>query len=474
LRFESGVLASNGAELRQPGSAVRVRLGAFSVVTQRGSLVLLPVNLALAGEQPARESPFRLEGRLRPHGDGAFEVSFAGQTTRVQQFLRFASALGWFSFPGWMLDGAASLRIRWRGTSVPFAAGVQGQADVRNLRAAAPFLSEPALLTSGRLDFTHAGFRFELRSAEALGARWSGTLERKDSALPWEFSLAADRLEVSEVARWLRTERGTLLERITPGATSVPATAPINARGRLEIGQVWLRPLELRRLRAQVELRRENFWQLRLSNGQAGFLGGTASGSLVASGEGEPSYRFEGQFAGVSLAALSATTQTLAGRFAGVASASLELASRGGSRDDLLQSLTGTGEIEVRAGELRGLDLFAWFRGTPPARPDSRGRAMPFQFASGGFQIASRTLTLERIRVTGPSLEAELSGTVDFQQALQLRARELPRTLASGVPSAAGDGGRAIRITGTLAAPQISVLEETGAAPREAPRPPAR
>ena len=472
LRFTSGVLAGNNAELRQPGIAGSVRLGPFSIVTQRGSLVLLPATLTLTGEQPRREPPFRLEGKLYPQAGGAFEMSLTGQTARVQQFLRFTSALGWSPFSGWTLEGAANLRMRWQGRAVPFALETQGQVEVRNLRVAARFLSQPVQLTNGRLEFTPGGFRFELRSAEALGARWNGTVERKERSAPWEFVLAADRLEVSEVARWLRAgARGTLLERITPlGAASAPAAFPIHARGRLEIGQLWLRPLELRRVRGHAELSRDTVWRLRLGDAQADFFGGTVSGSLVASGEGEPSYRFEGQFDLVNLAALSATTPALTGRFAGTASGELRLAARGRSRDDLIQSVEGKGDVEVRAGELRGLDLLAWLRSDPPAaRPDSRARATPFQSAIADFQVASRTITVEGLKLTATSLEAEVSGTVDFQQALELHVRELPRTLASGAPAAAGGDGRTVRVTGTLATPQVTVLEQ-GASPAPTPR----
>lgn len=470
LRFTSGVLAGSGAELRQPGITGAARLGVFSIVTQRGSLVLLPAHLSLTGAAPPRELPFRLEGKLQPQAGGAFELSLAGETAHAQQFLGFAAALGWTPFTGWTLDGAANLRVRWQGQAVPFDAETRGQVDVRNLRAAAPFLSQPVQLTNGRLDFTPGGLRFELRSAEAFGARWSGTVERTDRSAPWEFALTANRLEVSEVARWLRSgARGTLLERIAPiGGPSTPPASPLHARGRIEIGQLWLRPLELSRVRARVELNREPFWHLRLMDAHAEFLGGTARGLFEATGEGALSYRFDGRLDRVNLAALSAVAPSLAGRFAGTASGELQLAARGRSREDLIQSLEGKGAIEVRGGEIRGWDLVAWLHGGVPA---DRARGTLFQSASGNFRVGSRAITWEGVKLAAPSLEAEASGTVDFQQEVELLVRELPRTFASGAPAAPG-GVRVIRVTGTLAAPQVAVVEEarppspTAAVPR--------
>jgi autotransporter translocation and assembly factor TamB len=104
-------------------------------------------------------------------------------------------------------------------------------------------------------------------------------------------------------------------------------------------------------------------------------------------------------------------------------------------------------------------------------------RTTAFQSAAGGFEVASRTVKLDGLRLTLAAQEAEVSGTVDFQRSLDLRVRWLPRTLASSVPVAPGSDSRVIRVGGTLEAPQVMVIEEApgkAPAPAKQPKSPAR
>lgn len=476
LRIERGVLAVDGAQLRVPGLAAPVKLGSrFLIKSERESIVLLatPLTFSPAEESRRAADSLRVEGKLTPFPAPRFELNLSGEASQLPQVLAAVSALGWTPFPGWGLEGSANLKLRWQGSFLPFAAQLLGTVDLRNVSLRVPFLSQPAQLVNARLELAPNGRRFTITSAQAFGARWSGVVGHKDGSAPWDFALTADRIETAEMAPWFATqEAGGLLARIAPSAgpgAAIGAVPMLRASGRVDVGQLSLRPLELRHVRAQVELEGDSPWRIRVTGAQADFYGGSVNGTLEVTGGRQPSYRFAGQFERVNLATLVSPTQTLAERFAGTASGELRLSASGVNRDALLDSLDGRGRLDVRSGEIRGLDLFGWVRS---AVPDSRARAAQFQSANGTFAVASRAVQIENLRLAAGAAELEISGTVDFLQTLDLRVRELPRAVASKSPAVPppDSTGRAIRITGTLSAPQVAAQEEPAAAPAGAKR----
>jgi hypothetical protein len=486
LRIEHATLAANDAQFRAPGLSSPLLAGKALLRMEGDSLVLAPVTLRLAhGEVqvspragragmtallPPVPGLFRFEARVGPLPATRLEASLSGETQQVGPLLAAGAALGWSPVAaGWSVEGAASAKLRWQGSLVPFSAQAQGTAELRNLRVSGPLLAQPVQVQNARLELAprEPRHRLVVASARAFGARWSGMAERRDASQPWQFALTADRLETSEIARAFTPERPGLLARLAPGADSPAAALPFAAQGRVEIAQLWLRPLEFRRVQARVELDEKRPWRVRLPEAQADFYGGTLRGSFEAAGGAVPSFRFSGRFERLSVAALAASTPALAQRFTGTATGEVVLFAVGTGRDALLRSLEGSGRVEVHNGEVRGLDLFEWLRETtvPPATPRAATR---FLTAAGTFFVGSRVIKLDAVRLTGAAEEVELSGTVDFSQALDLRVRELPRALASAEPSADAPG-RAARITGTLAAPRVIPAEAPPAAPPARP-----
>jgi hypothetical protein len=482
LRVEQGVVASGGGELRIAGVSVAARIGRFVIRADKGAFVLPPivVTLAESGNAPRAPALLRAEGKFAPASspgarllprEGGFELSLTGEVPRIAEVLSITSPLGWSpAAAGWAVDGAADLKVRWEGSVVPFSARRTGTIELRNLAVRAPALSQPLQLASVRLELAPDSRRLTVASAQAFGARWSGQIARNDGSAEWRFVLAADRLEAAEIARWFAGDSGGLLRRFA-GAAGAQASVPMaRARGRIEVGQFWLRPLELRRVRGTLEFDGRTSAQLRLADATADFYGGAAGGTFEFTGAREPLYRFKGRLERVNLAALASAAPSLANRFAGAAFCELELSARGIGREALLRSLEGRGEIDVRSGEIRGLDLFSEVRAARSTPSAARARMTPFRTAAGPFAIEAGVVRVANVSLATAGAELDVSGTVDFAQALDLRVRESPHAVASADQTVPPSGaGRGIRIRGTLAAPQITPLES-----QPAPSPPAK
>jgi hypothetical protein len=447
--IEHGVLASVGARLRVAGLREPVSVGRVVLRLERARSELLPVALSLAPAQrggtlrvdaKAYKKALR-EGMERPHDAWTFDLNLVGQTERSQDLLATAAALGWDLRRGWSVKGPARLRLKWRWKLDPFSSAENsvmardsansyrpsgrdeaqptGTIELRGLMMQPPFLNQSVVLTQARIDLEPGERRVSLISAQAFGAKWSGWLRQSAPAQPWEFSLASGRLNVAELDRWLNPAgtagRRSLLERLLPKPALIGAWRGIWARGRISLNQLVLDPLELGRLRAQVEMQGSN---VQLGAVRAEFYGGTVRGSVRAEFSDPPVYRVEAQLDGVDVEAIAGATRTLAGRFAGTASGELSLLARGIGRERLLSGLEGSGTLKFQEVRLRGWDLMESLR---------TGRVHPglseFRTASAEFGLAAGRVHLEKLRLVGARAELETEGTVDSSGALDLRLR---------------------------------------------------
>lgn len=480
LRIERGVLAVEGARLGGAALGSPVSLSRVLVRNERGKLLLGPVTLTLArggarlgpaGETGLGADLLRIEGEATAAREGKFALSLSGHVEHAENLLAAASALGWSPFPGWSVEGSATLRYRWQGKVFPFALQSTSSVDLRDLRVQSFFLRQPVVLSSAHLEIRPDERRLQVVSAQAFGARWSGAASAKKPAAPWEFVVATDRLDVKELVRWLGArERESLLARIMPSA---PPRADdlgfraMHAQGRVSIGQLVLAPVVVHGVQAQVEFEGGPPWRVRLSNGQADFYGGRLSGAFLAEGGTEPSYRFEGRFDRLNVAALTSVSSALAGRFAGTMSGKLELAAQGVPGASLAASIEGRGAFEVRGAEIRRLDVLRMVRAAASNSPgDVLAGTSEFPFASGEFRIASGTVQIEKLLLNAPGAELEVTGSVDLSRTLDLRIRaRTPQTTARiSTPSSPSAEGRSFRLAGRLDAPQFLLVEEAAKA----------
>jgi hypothetical protein len=472
-RLGEGVLASIGARLQVAGLPGPVRIGRIAARVVRGRLEFQPTTITLPGATvpgatPRQSNSLQLEGALGPAAGSArapaknweFELGISGQTDRAQDLLAAAQALGHALGRGWSVEGSVGLRLRWRGSVYPFAADPLGTIDLRGLELRAAYLNQPVSFGSSRIEWRPGEQRVTLVAARGFGARWKGSLwkrTQKSSALPetWEFDLAADRLDATELDRWLGPRaRPTLLQRVNPFAATIHESSEMDAtigtlrgRGRLSAEEVLVPPLSVSRLRAEAEIAGR---RIIFRRAQADFYGGRVEGSLEAQLASQPAYQLRARLQGVNLAALSEATATLKGRFAGVASGELELAARGVGRENLLRTLEGGGKLRVRDAEWRGLDLRATADDHAPRRGTSR-----FDSAEAAFFVTARTIHLEQLRLATRAEEFDAEGAVDFSRALDFQVERLARPKGLQHPNRSD---QTFRITGPLDEPQWAPL----------------
>lgn len=488
-RVERGVVVTDGARLRVAGLGQPVGVGRVVVRLSPARIELLPAGLTLPGPRASLRLSGAASTSSGPAKRWSFDLSLVGQSQRTQELLAAATALGWQPANGWSIEGASALRLRWQGTLFPFTVERTGSIDLRAAVLRATLLNRPIGLPNARVEFgapalagatwgAPSSVRISFSAAQAFGTRWSGwiassgeplspsgTPAPRSAAPRWEFSLAADRLDVADLDRWLNPRwRQSLLERIVPfaGSRSDSAEAAekaredLRARGNLAVDHLVLAPVVLRRLRARAELQGRTPGELRLADAQAQFYGGTVRGSLRAEITSRPVYRVETQFERVDLAALAAATRTLAGRFAGTASGRLALSARGIGRGNLVRSLEGEGIFIIHGGQFRGLNL----RESLVAGARRPG-ASDFRATAGKFSVASGKVKLAEVALADSAASYEVEGSVDFARVFDLRLRVLDATVAdrTSVPRVRLPSGT-FRVAGPLDALELARSEK--------------
>jgi hypothetical protein len=138
----------------------------------------------------------------------------------------------------------------------------------------------------------------------------------------------------------------------------------------------------------------------------------------------------------------------LADHLAGTAEGRLELRATGIGREALLKSLTGKGELKLSKVELRGWDL----AGTM-AQGEWKTGVSRWASGTGTFHISDGGFDLNALRLSSPSEEFLLKGSVSFSQDADLTAES--RTTS---PSAHQETViRFLTISGPLSDPKVSL-----------------
>jgi AsmA-like C-terminal region/AsmA family len=452
-------VSSAGVDFLGPQVLKPVHVGPFEFRYAGGAISSTPLTLALGARTRSPDGSFRIElpPRASPKALPAWHVS--GNAAEMRDLIAAAGAFGWNVSRGWDLSGPLACDLRWPSTWRPWKEQPAGwlnfgaPGDGHGASLTAPFLNQPVGQIRARVDLKPGDARHvELSSAAAFGARWIGVFDRRSPSAEWQFSLSSDGIDAADLDRWLNPVwRENFLGRMLPFLVSHPAAnaVPENLRatGHLTLAEFNLGSLAVSSLKGTlaIEGRRVTF-----ANASGQFFGGAVSGSLEADLQPVPSYRTTLDFSDVDLAALAAASAQIPDLFAGSISGHVSVRASGASRSELLASLECTGAASVENGKLKDMNLLDSLRASTRVPG-----ATLLENTSANFSCHRRQIEIRGLRLLHANVAMEASGSIDFSRNLDLRLRVLPQ-VAVGADTAPERDAAWYRLTGTLAAPQIS------------------
>jgi hypothetical protein len=471
VQLEAARFITDGADLRVPDLRVPVHLASAEIRYERDSVSVSPVTLSFGPPEGPLAGSFRLDRSPKTRSKPA-SWRLAGSMEQVRDLIAAATALGWNLSRGLDLAGPIRCDLSWptQGPQTILSGGSAAgfvelgdpgadRADGASLRAA--FLNRPIEQIKVRADWKPGARHVTLSSAQALGAHWSGTFERRDSDDQWQFSLATDRLVASEADRWLNPRwRESFIDRMLPflntraAADAVPEN--LRASGRLSVDQITLAPVTLRHVQGAAALSGRHF-EFTGASGQ--FFGGKVSGMFIADWRPVPTYRVNADFAEVDLAALAAVSPGTEDLFGGTASGQVFFTARGASRSDLVSSMQCRGSADVDGPQIHSINLLDSLRDAALRAGTSFFREGSFAFTCSGGKIQFHDFAL-----IDPAREIDGAGSVDFSHILDFRLNIVRSPSSAPTPAdsdTAASPSDAIHLTGPLSSPQLTQLSSS-------------
>ncbi len=458
-RVTSAAGAVAGADFASARLRVPVHLGRTQFRYDHEIFTLLPSTVSYG----ASDGSLRLE--TVHDGSRDFPVyHLSGNLTQVRDLVATAGVLGRNISRGWDLTGPVRCDLRWIGAKYPWQTQPVGTIEWGGEPAGAslltPFLNQPITRISARAELKPGSHHISLTAADAFGAHWTGTFDRRDANTGWQFALAADHLSTSELDGWLNPRwRESFLDRVLPFLNSAsPANAVpenLRAQGQIVVDQFAFPPLVVRHLQGDLKIGGRH---LQLSAAKAEFFGGNLDGSLDAQLAAIPSYRIHFDYSHVDLASLTSAFRTLNNAFAGFASGGLTFNFHGADRADLISSLECRGNTRVTDPQIKALNLAESLR---------QGELVPGEssFAGAAAEFACRDgkIAVQNLAFVSPGEQITGSGSVDFARNLDLHLRTSSPseddTPASRSPRAASNGTYAL--TGPLQSPAIAPVRQS-------------
>jgi hypothetical protein len=459
-RLTSAAGTISSADLTSSRLRVPAHLGLTQFRYDHEIFTLLPATVSYG----ASDGSLHLETIAHPGPREFPSYHVSGNLAQVRDLVATAGALGWNISRGWDLAGPIRCDLRWQGATFPWQTQPLGTIEWGGESTGAslliPFLNQPVRQIRARADLKTGLRHIALTSADAFGARWTGTFDRHDDDTGWQFALAADHLATSDLDRWLNPRwRESFLDRMLPFLNS---SSPVNAvpenlraQGQITIDQFSLAPLVIRHLQGDLKIGGRH---VQLSAAKAQSYGGNFEGSLDAQLTAVPSYRIHLDYSRIDLGALAAAFPTLDNLFAGSASGGLTLNFHGADRADLISSLECRGNAHVADAQLGALNLTESLR---------QGEAAPgssaFSEAAAEFACHDGKVAFQRLAFVGPEQEIAGSGSVDFARNLDLRLRALSgsedETPTTGLTRAGVNG--TFTLTGLLQSPTIKPVRQS-------------
>jgi hypothetical protein len=474
LTLESAALSSSGGTVRVPGFVAPVRIGPVSGGRERSTLVLGPVRVALGGELRDVLAPKRR--RVASLMENAADItilhdlntqtgslSIEGNILKAEDFLKLSAALGRRLNHGWELGGQATAVTKWE-WSQSFEGRWNGRIGFNNANLTVAGLNRPLDISEGAVDWVDGRRIARLMKVEGFGSTWKGIIEEPlstgkdtESVPRWRFHLNADQLDAADLDRWVGPRaRPNWLQRLlpsllggsTPSITASELVRRVNAEGELEVAQLTVEKVKLERLQAWGSL---HDLQLHVSRAEAQWAGGRVRAKIEAKFLPRPTYEISAELDHMNLAQLPGAGK-IAERIAGAASGTLELKTAGVGRDELLEKLSGRGEIRLQKIEFRGWDVSA-------SVADGAAHAGVSRWLSGegAFLLKDRSIQLDELRLDGGNELTLVSGTLSFGRDAELAIETTSPRKGKNRNATELAIGHILKISGPLDGPKISV-----------------
>jgi len=473
VELRSAAFSSFGGLVRVPGLSLPLHIGAFQGGLDRSNFSVTPIRVsfapienapAIAGSPAARrhapDNKSVLDiGISHDLAKRAGSVTLDGRVERVEDALTVLAAFGRPINRGWDLTGAAAAALRYQWDVAQPAPRWNGHIDFGKGTLQAAGMNQPLEVNKARLDW-HDGLRTaSIADVDGFGTNWSGQLTKEnmpdsDGSVKWNVQLHTEHLDAAELDRWIGPRaRPSWLQRLLSSLLGSANTSPaaselvrrVNAEGEIRVDEFTLEKIKLTQLRAEGTL---HDLHLELRQADAHWAGGTLRARVRAAFLPRPSYDVSADLDRVDLAQLPAPAN-VPERFAGLASGTLHLATQGVGREELLQRLTGKGEVKLRDVEFRGWDV-----GTSMADGAPHQGASRWASGQGAFSIHDRAISLPGLRLDSGSELTLIKGTLGFAQESDLTVQTLLREQSDNrLP----EQGYVLRISGPLDLPRVSI-----------------
>jgi len=478
LELKETAFSSRGGEIKLPEQLEPIRIGAVDGGAAATKLVVEPVRIFFPGKAGASATPTKAAvpaskrssgAEIQNEAEIAFEhdfethagaVSINGRIENIENLLRMTATLGRQINHGWELTGAANAALRWEWKERPLQGLWSGRVAIAKAQLAAAGLNQPLKFEEAGIEWQSGKRAVRIGRASGFGANWSGEIAEASAAdtdkgnASWKFQLHADHLNAADLDRWVGPRaRPNWLQRLLAsllGGASQSLVASellrrINADGELRADEITVESLKLVDVRAAATVQD---LKLEVSDATAQWAGGKIHAKVRAAFSPRPTYEFTAEIEGVTLAQLPPTAR-VAQRFGGVASGTLHLTTAGVGREELLQKMTGKGDVHLKNIEFRGWDVSASVADGAPRTGASRWTS-----GEGTFTLRDRSIAVNALKLYSGKEEAVVNGTVSFA-----RDADLTIETASTGKSVATvtEAQHVLKITGPLDGPRVSV-----------------
>jgi len=339
---------------------------------------------------------------------------------------------------------------RWAGNIAGTTTGfsppeVTGTVQLHNVQVTVHGVDEPIEISSAELKLLPGEVQVENLSAQAAGARWTGSLDLpRGCGLPGacvvHFNLNTEEADLSEMTTWFGSKPNQrrwyqVLSSSEPAAPTFLEN--LRASGSVNAVRLRIRDVDANRVSAGLDLERG---KLKISDLRADVLKGKHRGDWQADFTGEsPVYTGSGSLTGISLGQMAEAMRDP--WISGTAAGTYQVTASGADAAAFWRSGEGTLQFDLQDGVLPHILLTS---------DEGPLRVVRWQ---GRARLNAGKIEIEKGKAISAAGACEISGTASLGRILDIK-------LARGMDvKAVRAGSMVYSITGTVAEPRVAVTQ---------------